>query len=101
LKVIVPVGAKGVLGVTVAVNVTDSPKTEDGTEGVTVVVLVAWTAVPVRATRCWVPGTSPLLSVTSKVAGRLPSAMGVKVTLIVQVMPEAMGDEATQLSVSA
>ena len=48
VKVTVPVGARGVLGVTVAVKVTDSPKTEDATEGVTVVVLVAWTAVPAR-----------------------------------------------------
>jgi hypothetical protein len=50
--VIVPVGAMGVLGVIVAVKVTDSPNTEDPTDGVTVVVLVAWTAVPVRLTSC-------------------------------------------------
>jgi hypothetical protein len=101
LKVTVPVGATGVLGVTVAVKVTDCPKIDGLAEGVTVVVVVAWTAVPVRLTSCCVPFLSPLSSVTTRVPSREPTACGAKVTVIVHVPCAAMGEEAAQLSLSA
>ena len=45
--------------------------------------------VPVRLTDCWLPATLLLLSVTFKEAARLPEAVGVNVTLIVQLLPAA------------
>ena len=41
--------------------------------------------VPVRLTVCWLPATLLLLSVMFKEAVRLPAAVGVNVTLIVQL----------------
>ena len=40
---------------------------------------------PVRLTDCWLPATLLLLSVMFKEAARLPEAVGVNVTLIVQL----------------
>jgi hypothetical protein len=53
------------------------------------------TPVPLRETDCGLPGA---LSVTETVPFRLPEAPGVKVTLIVQLAPEARLEP--QLSVS-
>ena len=55
--------------------------------------------VPLRATDCTLPVTSLLLSVIFKVAVRLPGAVGVKVTVIVQLLPPAK--ELAQVVVSA
>jgi hypothetical protein len=45
--------------------------------------------VPVRFMNCWLPATLLLLSVTVKVAARLPLVVGVKVTLMVQLAAAA------------
>jgi hypothetical protein len=55
--------------------------------------------VPVRLTDCVLPATPLLLSVIVSVPVRVPTAVGVKVTLIVQLPPAATGAE--QVSVSA
>jgi len=55
--------------------------------------------VPVRLTDCTLPATPLLLSVIFKVAARLPGAVGVKVTLMVQLLPPAR--ELPQVVVSA
>ena len=51
--------------------------------------LAGTTAVPVSATVCVAPAALPALSVTVRVALRLPAAPGVKVTKIVQFEPAA------------
>ena len=53
---------------------------------------------PVRLTDCWLPGKSLVLSVMIKVAVRLPVALGLKVTLTVQLVPPA--NELPQVVVS-
>jgi len=45
--------------------------------------------VPLKVTVCWLPATLPLLSVMTRVAVRLPERVGINVTLIVQLPPDA------------
>lgn len=45
--------------------------------------------VPERVTDCWLPATLPLLSVITNDAERLKIAVGVNVTLMVQLPPAA------------
>lgn len=54
--------------------------------------------VPVKLTDCWLPATPLLLSVMVRVAVRVPVALGVKVTLMVQL--PAPANELPQVVVS-
>jgi hypothetical protein len=52
-----------------------------------VVIASGVVTVPLKLTVCWLPVTPPELSVTANVPVRVPVAVGVKVTLMVQLPP--------------
>jgi hypothetical protein len=83
---------------TVAVKVTDWPKTDGFAEEVTTVAVVGWPIpVPLRPIDDGIM-LKPFATVSFPL--RAPAAPGVKVTLMVQVPPAASGEEEAQLSVS-
>jgi len=99
LNVTVPIGVPlPDVGVTAAVRVTDEARIDGFADEATVVVVAGWPMpVPISAK---VAGTTLNPFVMPSVPTLLPTALGVKATLAMQLALTAKGEEDVQLSVS-